>query len=93
MQRLAEIKGLSEAKVEKMVEAAKKMCTLCGWHTAKIVDELVCSVIMLPRQHTAYCNTMNAWQSILLQLSCFLTQIIDRQLCLCLLSVCSVSKR
>ena len=41
MQRLAEIKGLSEAKIEKMVEAARKMCPTMGWHTAKIVGDQV----------------------------------------------------
>ena len=39
--RLAEIKGLSEAKIEKMVEAAKKMCVGFGWTSAKQVDEQV----------------------------------------------------
>ncbi|KAK9808541.1 hypothetical protein WJX73_006517 [Symbiochloris irregularis] len=37
--RLAEIKGLSEAKIEKLVEAARKMCPELGWSTAKQVDE------------------------------------------------------
>ena len=41
MQRLAEIKGLSEAKIEKMTEAAKKMCPNMGWHSAKQIDEQV----------------------------------------------------
>ena len=34
-QRLSEIKGLSEAKVEKMLEAAKKSCSGFGIQTAK----------------------------------------------------------
>ena len=38
MQRLAETKGLSEAKVEKILEAAKKMCTSYGWQTATQVQ-------------------------------------------------------
>ncbi len=34
-QRLSEIKGLSEAKVEKILEAAKKSCRGFGIQTAK----------------------------------------------------------
>ena len=42
MQRLAEIKGLSEAKIEKMVEAAKKLCPLIyGWQSAREWDSQV----------------------------------------------------
>ena len=34
VQRLTETKGLSEAKVEKALEAAKKMCANYGWQSA-----------------------------------------------------------
>ncbi len=34
MQNLTQIRGLSEAKVEKLVEAAKKMCPGLGWQSA-----------------------------------------------------------
>ena len=37
-QRLAETKGLSEAKVAKVLEAAKKMCSGYGWLTATQVS-------------------------------------------------------
>jgi hypothetical protein len=39
MQRLTDIKGLSEAKIEKMVEAAKKLCPAqYGWQSAREVE-------------------------------------------------------
>jgi hypothetical protein len=40
-QKLSEIKGLSDAKVEKLLEAARKLCTDYGWQSAKIVDQQV----------------------------------------------------
>ncbi|KAK9829745.1 hypothetical protein WJX72_007642 [[Myrmecia] bisecta] len=36
--KLTEIKGLSEAKIDKMVEAAKKLCPTMGWQSAKEVE-------------------------------------------------------
>ena len=42
MQRLTDIKGLSEAKIEKMVEAAKKLCPAqYGWQSAREVEHRV----------------------------------------------------
>ena len=42
MQRLTDIKGLSEAKIEKMVEAAKKLCpSQYGWQSAREVEHQV----------------------------------------------------
>ena len=41
LQQLAEIKGLSDAKIEKLVEAAKKLDTKSGWQTAAIVEKQV----------------------------------------------------
>ena len=41
MQDLAQIRGLSEAKVEKILEAAKKMCTAGGWQSAFEVERQV----------------------------------------------------
>ena len=41
LQKLSEIKGLSDAKVEKLLEAARKLCTDYGWQSAKIVEQLV----------------------------------------------------
>ena len=43
MQDLAQIRGLSEAKVENLLEAAKKMCTAGGWQSAFEVDRQVWS--------------------------------------------------
>jgi hypothetical protein len=43
MQDLAQIRGLSEAKVEKILEAAKKMCTAGGWQSAFEVERQVWS--------------------------------------------------
>ena len=41
LQNLAEIKGLSDAKIEKLVEAAKKLDTKSGWQTAATVEKQV----------------------------------------------------
>ena len=42
MQKLTDIKGLSEAKIEKMVEAAKKLCpSQYGWQSAREVEHQV----------------------------------------------------
>ena len=39
LQKLTDIKGLSEAKIEKLVEAAKKLCPLhYGWQSAREVE-------------------------------------------------------
>ncbi len=39
MQKLTDIKGLSEAKIEKMVDAAKKLCPAqYGWQSAREVE-------------------------------------------------------
>lgn len=40
-QNLAEIKGLSDAKIDKMVEAARKCDTRSGWQTAASVEKQV----------------------------------------------------
>ena len=40
-QTLTQIRGLSEAKVEKLVEAAKKMCPTMGWQTAMSFEQRV----------------------------------------------------
>ena len=45
MQKLAEIKGLSDAKVEKLLDAARKLCASYGWQTAKIMEMQACSVL------------------------------------------------
>ncbi|BDA48492.1 Meiotic recombination protein DMC1 homolog A [Coccomyxa sp. Obi] len=39
MQKLADIKGLSDAKVEKLLEAARKLCPNHGWLSAKTVEQ------------------------------------------------------
>lgn len=41
LQNLAEIKGLSDAKIDKMVEAAKKCVTNFGWQTGSEVEKQV----------------------------------------------------
>ena len=41
MQVLCQIKGLSEAKIEKMLEAAHKMVPTMGWQSARAYDQLV----------------------------------------------------
>ena len=41
LQRLTETKGLSEAKIEKALEAAKKMCTNYGWQSATMIGAQV----------------------------------------------------
>ena len=41
MQSLAEIKGLSDAKIDKMVEAARKCCSNFGWQTGTAVEKQV----------------------------------------------------
>lgn len=38
---LSQIRGLSEAKVEKLLEAAKKMCPSMGWQSAMEVERQV----------------------------------------------------
>ena len=38
LQKLAEIKGLSDAKVEKLLDAARKLCSSYGWQTAKTME-------------------------------------------------------
>ena len=49
VQKLAEIKGLSDAKVEKLLDAARKLCASYGWQTAKIMEIQVCSCFTYPR--------------------------------------------
>ena len=44
MQKLAEIKGLSDAKVEKLLDAARKLCSNYGWQTAKTMEIQVSSL-------------------------------------------------
>lgn len=46
MQKLAEIKGLSDAKVEKLLDAARKLCASYGWQTAKIMEMQVRSQLV-----------------------------------------------
>lgn len=42
LQKLTDIKGLSEAKIEKMIEAAKKLCpSHYGWQSAREVEHQV----------------------------------------------------
>lgn len=42
MQKLSDIKGLSEAKIDKMLEAAKKLCPQqYGWLSAREFEALV----------------------------------------------------
>jgi len=41
LQSLAEIKGLSDAKIEKMVEAARKCVPNHGWQTGSSVEKQV----------------------------------------------------
>ena len=45
VQKLAEIKGLSDAKVEKLLDAARKLCASYGWQTAKIIEMQVCPAL------------------------------------------------
>ena len=46
MQVLNQIKGLSEAKIDKMLEAARKLVPTMGWQSAmtygQIVNSLTC---------------------------------------------------
>lgn len=42
VQELAQIRGLSDAKVEKLLEAAKKMCSSGNWQSAAEVERQVC---------------------------------------------------
>ena len=44
LQKLAEIKGLSDAKVEKLLDAARKLCSNYGWQTAKTMEIQVSSL-------------------------------------------------
>ena len=44
MQKLAEIKGLSDSKVEKLLDAARKLCSNYGWQTAKNMEIQVSSL-------------------------------------------------
>ncbi len=44
-QKLTDIKGLSEAKIDKMLEAAKKMVTSYGWKSAAEEERQVCVVV------------------------------------------------
>ena len=41
LQQLGDIKGLSDTKIEKMLEAAKKCVTGYGWQTAASVEKQV----------------------------------------------------
>ena len=41
VQKLSDIKGLSEAKVEKLLDAARKLCTDYGWRSATRVEQQV----------------------------------------------------
>lgn len=50
-QRLTEIKGLSEAKIDKMLEAAKKKVSSYGWKTAADEERQVC-LYWASQQHT-----------------------------------------
>lgn len=48
VQKLTDIKGLSEAKIEKMVEAAKKLCPAqYGWQSAREVEHQVQGITSL----------------------------------------------
>ena len=51
MQKLAEIKGLSDAKVEKLLDASRKLCASYGWQTAKIMEMQVCPVLVESRDN------------------------------------------
>jgi hypothetical protein len=53
MQDLTQIRGLSEAKVEKILEAAKKMCTAGGWQSAFEVERQVCQPV-----HACHMNSV-----------------------------------
>lgn len=44
-QSLTEIKGLSDAKIEKMVEAARKCVPHHGWQTAAAVEKQVSTLV------------------------------------------------
>lgn len=51
LQKLTDIKGLSEAKIEKMIEAAKKLCpSHYGWQSAREVEIQVHSAIAARRK-------------------------------------------
>jgi hypothetical protein len=47
---LAEIKGLSEAKIQKMVDACRKMCSAFGFRTAKELGTVRARDIGAPRR-------------------------------------------
>ena len=55
-QTLTQIRGLSEAKVEKLVEAAKKMCPTLGWQTAMSFEQQVTATFKDQQQ----CQTLSA---------------------------------
>ena len=54
VQKLAEIKGLSDAKVEKLLDAARKLCASYGWQTAKIMEMQVGS--SLSKSSFSWCD-------------------------------------
>lgn len=63
LQQLAEIKGLSDAKIEKLVEAAKKLDTKSGWQTAAIVEkQVVYPAKQLQKCYNMFCNMVLALQ-------------------------------
>ena len=53
VQKLAEIKGLSDAKVEKLLDAARKLCASYGWQTSKIMEMQVCPCSNVPSSATS----------------------------------------
>ena len=54
LQRLTETKGLSEAKVEKALEAAKKMCANYGWQSATQIGVQVLSPVRPQQEQAAH---------------------------------------
>jgi hypothetical protein len=46
LQKLSDIKGLSDAKVEKLLEAARKLCSTYGWQSAKSVEHQVAQIAL-----------------------------------------------
>ena len=61
MQKLGEIKGLSDAKVEKLLDAARKLCVSYGWQTAKIIETQVSGPKLFEIYHQYQAVTSTCW--------------------------------
>ena len=61
VQELTEIKGLSENKVDKMLEAARKLDVGSGWMTGTAVFEQVTGVLCIFFELQSYCPPNPLW--------------------------------